>query len=178
MVISAKSSNHHSFSTTPSHLHPPDANTPNFPPKNLPSPWAQVVRGADPESAAAIHQSPPSTSSSSSSLIADQVPSSDPSPKVIPASPRVDNSNTVSAADSSEGAEDNADHSKKPVWNKPSNGVVVETGPVMGAESWPALSASTKGSAKLPAESSSKTISDGSLSNSQVWFKYIPLFSA
>ncbi|KAK7376689.1 hypothetical protein VNO80_02103 [Phaseolus coccineus] len=164
MVTTAKSSNHHSSTTPPSHLHPADA---NFPPKNLPSPWAQVVRGGDPESPPAIHQSPPSTSSSSSSLINEHPPSSDNSPKVIPASPPLDNSNTVGVADSSDAAEDNADLSKKPVWNKPSNGVVVETGPVMGAESWPALSASTKASVKLPAESPSKTVADGSLSTSQ-----------
>jgi len=148
-----------------------DANS--FPRKNLPSPWAQVVRGGEPESGPGIHPSPPSTSSSSSSLITDQTPSSD-SPKLIPSSPPpMDNSNTVAVADSSDGAEDNADRSKKPVWNRPSNGVVLETGPVMGAESWPALSASTKGSAKLQPESSSKIVADGSLSTSQVLFKYI-----
>ncbi|KHN12624.1 La-related protein 1B [Glycine soja] len=96
-----------------------------------------------------------SSSSSSSSLVADQAP-------------EVDNSNTVGDVDSSDGAEGNADRSKKLVWNKPSNGVVVETGPVMGAaESWPTLLASTKGSAKLPPESSSNTVIDyGSLSTS------------
>ena len=49
------SSNHH----TPSGA----ADTYSFPRKNLPSPWAQVVRGADSEP---NHQSPPSSSSSSS----------------------------------------------------------------------------------------------------------------
>ncbi|WVY89031.1 hypothetical protein V8G54_037900 (chloroplast) [Vigna mungo] len=171
MVTTAKSPNHHSSSTA---SRPADANSPKFPRKNLPSPWAQVVRGGESESVSAINQSPPSTSSSTSSLITDQALSSDCSPKVIPpSSPAMDNSNTVGVADSSDDAEDNADRSKKPVWNKPSNGVVVVTGPVMGAESWPSLSASTKGSVKLPAESSSKTVADGSLSTSQVWFKYI-----
>ncbi|KAJ7966904.1 La-related protein 1C-like [Quillaja saponaria] len=55
---------------------------------------------------------------------------------------------------------------KKLAWNKPSNGVI-EVGPVMGAVSWPALSESTKVSAKSSADSYSKTVSDGSLSNSQ-----------
>ncbi|KAH1095756.1 hypothetical protein GLYMA_14G221100v4 [Glycine max] len=167
MVTAAKSSNHHSPPSAPSPAQPGDGNSPKFPRKNLPSPWAQVVRGGEPESAGGIHQSPPSSSSSSSSsLVADQAPSSE----VIPVSSPVDNSNTVGDVDSSDGAEGNADCSKKPVWNKPSNGVVVvETGPVMGAaESWPTLLASTKGSAKLPAESSSKTVTDdGSLSTSQ-----------
>ncbi|QCD98738.1 lupus La protein [Vigna unguiculata] len=166
MVTTAKSPNHHSSSTAPPQVQSADV-SPKFPRKNLPSPWAQVVRGGEPESVPGIYQSPPSTSSSSSSLIADQVFSSDSPPKIIPASPPMDNSNTVAVADSFDVAEDNADRSKKPVWNKPSNGVVLETGPVMGAESWPALSASTKGSAKLPAESSSKTVADGSLSTSQ-----------
>ncbi|WVY89028.1 hypothetical protein V8G54_037903 (chloroplast) [Vigna mungo] len=173
MVTTAKSPHHHTVSAAPAQLQQSvDANSPKFPRKNFPSPWAQVVRGGEPESTSVIHQSPPSTSSSSSSLITDQALSSDCSPKVISLSPPMDNSNTVGVADSSDVAEDNADRSKKPVWNKPSNGVV-ETGPVMGAESWPSLSASTKGSAKLPAESSSKTVADGSLSTSQVWFKYI-----
>ncbi|TKY57611.1 La-related protein 1C [Spatholobus suberectus] len=168
MVTTAKSSNHHSPPSAPSPAQPSDGNSPKFPRKNLPSPWAQVVRGGEPESAAGIHQSPPpsSSSSSSSSLAADQAPSSECSPKVIPASPPVDNYNTVGAVDSSDGSEGNADRSKKPVWNKPSNGIV-ESGPVMGAESWPALSESTKASAKLPAESSSKTVAEGSLSTSQ-----------
>ncbi|BAT82871.1 hypothetical protein LR48_Vigan07g276600 [Vigna angularis] len=167
MVTTTKSLNHpNHHSSAPSQMQS-DANSPKFPRKNLPSPWAQVVRGGESESGPGIHQSPPSTSSSTSSLITDQALSSDCSPKVIPPSPAMDNSNTVGVADSSDDAEDNADRSKKPVWNKPSNGVVVETGPVMGAESWPSLSASTKGSAKLPAESSSKTVADGSLSTSQ-----------
>ncbi|XP_022772625.1 la-related protein 1C-like isoform X2 [Durio zibethinus] len=56
--------------------------------------------------------------------------------------------------------------SKKPAWNKPSNGVV-EVGPVMGAASWPALSESARASPKSLADSSSKTFPDGSLSTSQ-----------
>ncbi|KAL2346222.1 hypothetical protein Fmac_000222 [Flemingia macrophylla] len=49
------SSNHHSPTSA--------AENPNFPRKNLPSPWAQVVRGADSEP---NYQSTPSSSSSSS----------------------------------------------------------------------------------------------------------------
>ncbi|KAG4931804.1 hypothetical protein AAZX31_17G246300 [Glycine max] len=155
MVTAAKSSNHHSPPSAPSPAQPSDANSPKFRRKNLPSPWVQLVHGGEPQPGSGIHQSPPSSSSSSSSLVADQAP-------------EVDNSNTVGDVDSSDGAEGNADRSKKLVWNKPSNGVVVETGPVMGAaESWPTLLASTKGSAKLPPESSSNTVIDyGSLSTS------------
>ncbi|XP_027355233.1 la-related protein 1C-like [Abrus precatorius] len=51
------SSNHHSPTSA--------AASPKFPRKNLPSPWAQVVRGPDTEP---NRQSPPSSSSSSSSL--------------------------------------------------------------------------------------------------------------
>ncbi|RDY14602.1 La-related protein 1C, partial [Mucuna pruriens] len=162
----AKSSNHHSPSSAPSTAQHGEGNSPTFPQKNLPSPWAQVVRGSELESAASIHQSPPS----SSSLAADQAPPSECFPKVASALTLVESSNTVgvvTVVDSSDGPEGNVDCSKKPVWNKPSNGVVVETGPVMGAESWPALSESTKASAKLPAESASKTVADGSLSTSQ-----------
>ncbi|KAK7351769.1 hypothetical protein VNO77_11456 [Canavalia gladiata] len=123
------SSNHHSPTGA--------ADSPKFPRKNLPSPWAQVVRGPDSEP---NRQSPPSSSSSSSSL--DSV-----------------NSNSA-AVDTS----DAAGPPTKPAWKRPSNGVA-EVGPVMGAVSWPPLSQSTKPSAKsTPENSSAKTATDdGSL---------------
>ncbi|XP_020206485.1 la-related protein 1C [Cajanus cajan] len=164
MVTTAKSSNHHSRPSAPPPAQPIDGSSPKFWRKNLSSPWAQVVCGGEPESVADINQSPPSPSSSSS-LVADQLPLSECSPKVLLSSSPVHNCNTVGAADCSESCEGNVDRFKKPIWKKPSNGV--ECGPVMGAESWPALSVSTKGSAKLSAESSSKTVVDGSLSTSQ-----------
>ncbi|MED6180789.1 hypothetical protein PIB30_013682 [Stylosanthes scabra] len=176
VTTTESSSNHHSPPITA--VPPAESDSPKFPRKNLPSPWAQVVRGADPESTAGTPQSPPpppsSASSSSSSLAAsvasvpEQLPSSDSSsPKAVAASPPVDNSSVVTAPpDSSDGGDGNAGRSKKPAWNKPSNGVVSEAGPVMGG-SWPALSESTKGAAKLAAESSSKTALDASLSTSQ-----------
>ncbi|XP_020959269.1 la-related protein 1C isoform X2 [Arachis ipaensis] len=169
------SSNHHS---PPMTAVPPESDSPKFPRKNLPSPWAQVVRGAEPESTAGTPQSPPppppSSASSSSSLAAsvasvpEQLPSSDSSsPKAVAVSPPVDNRSVVAAPpDSSDGGEGNAGRSKKPAWNKPSNGVVSEAGLVMGG-SWPALSESTKGTPKLAAEPSSKTALDASLSTSQ-----------
>lgn len=161
MVSTAKSPNHHSPPSAPSPASQSgDGNSPKFPRKNLPSPWSQVVRGGEPEPTAGIHQSSPS--SSSSSLATDQAPSTEVIGSHLPPG---DNSNAVGVVDSSDGSEGNADRSKKPVWNKPSNGVV-ETGAVMGAESWPALSASPKRSAKLP-ESSTKTVHGVSLSTSQ-----------
>jgi la-related protein 1 len=73
-----------------------------------------------------------------------------------------------------EGSENglNGNAGKRPAWNKPSNGPGPEVGPVMGgAVSWPALSESTRASAKLPSESL-KGLSDiGSpVAISQVWF--------
>ncbi|RDX78699.1 La-related protein 1C, partial [Mucuna pruriens] len=105
------------------------ADNPNFSRKNLPSPWAQVVRGADSEP---NHPSPPSSSASSSSL---------------------DSVNSNSAA------VDTCDATVKPVWKRPSNGIA-EVGSVMGAVSWPALSESTKPTAKLTSDSSAKTATD------------------
>lgn len=186
--------NNHSPTSVPSPA-PPSAetNNPNFIRKNLPSPWAQVVRGgsgwdteSQSQSPTGIHQSLPSSSSSSSSSLTtvDQPPPSDDSPKaaVVSSSPKAvvvssplpapmeKNSNTI-ASDGGDGG--NAGGSKKPAWNKqPLNGVAVEIGPVMGAESWPALSESAKIPGKLPPESSSSKIAppaavDGSPSTSQ-----------
>ena len=186
VTTTESSSNHHSPTSAPSSAAALSADSssssPKFPRKNLPSPWAQVVRGGgEPESTAGTrHSPPPSSSSSSSSLSAsaasvpDQPPQSadsSPSPKAaVPASPPVDNWSIVTAPlDSSDGGDGNAGRSKKPAWNKPSNGVVSEA--VMG-DSWPALSASTKAvTGKLAAESNSKTAVDGSLSTSQVRFQ-------
>ncbi|KAI3813636.1 hypothetical protein L1987_18365 [Smallanthus sonchifolius] len=52
---------------------------------------------------------------------------------------------------------------KKPVWSKPSNGVVEVVSPVMGAVSWPALGESTKSAPKSSSSESLHTLSDGSL---------------
>ncbi|XP_058758823.1 uncharacterized protein LOC131632072 isoform X2 [Vicia villosa] len=77
--------------------------------------------------------------------------------------------NTVKIVDIGDGSDGNAGRSKKPAWNKLANRVVIETGPVKGAESWPALSESTKVSAKSIAESDSKdAVADGSTSTSQL----------
>ncbi|KAI3709740.1 hypothetical protein L2E82_39506 [Cichorium intybus] len=49
---------------------------------------------------------------------------------------------------------------KKPVWNRPSNGVVEVVSPVVGA-AWPALGDSTKASLKSSSSESLKALSDG-----------------
>ncbi|KAF7829545.1 la-related protein 1C-like [Senna tora] len=157
MVTTADSSSNHHSPTNAG-----DTNSPKFPRKNLPSAWAQVVRGGDTELHSGIHQSLPSSSLSTS--LADQPPFSDSSPKAASASPPLDNSN-IAAGDSSDANDSNAGRLKRPAWNKPSNGVV--EAPVMGAVSWPALSESTKTPTKSSANSSSKTATDGSLSTSQ-----------
>ncbi|GAB4848439.1 hypothetical protein Ancab_003135 [Ancistrocladus abbreviatus] len=63
----------------------------------------------------------------------------------------------------------NGHGAKKPVWNRQPPRIVnsLESGPVMGAASWPALSESTKASPKLSPSDSSKFPADGSISSSQ-----------
>ncbi|TQE07557.1 hypothetical protein C1H46_006877 [Malus baccata] len=139
---------------------------------SLPSPWAKVVRGGEPEAV----QSPPSSSSSLSSMgnsAPEQTPFSNcsqsskaarSSPPPPPHTPE-----GFSAADSPNGHNSNAGGPKKLAWNKPSNGVV-EVSPVtvMDASSWPALSESARASPKLPADSSPKTVSEASVSEAIV----------
>ncbi|XP_021827634.1 la-related protein 1C-like [Prunus avium] len=150
---------------------------------SLPSPWAKVVRGAEPE---AVHQSPPSSSSSLSSLgtsAPEQTPFSDcsvsskaarSSPPPLPL-PAADGS---SAAEGSNGNNGNAARPKKPAWNKPANDVVeVSPTTVMGAVSWPALSESTRASPKLPADSSSKTVSDATVTHGSVSVSQAPVIT-
>ena len=140
-------------------------NSPQFRRKNQSPAWAQVVRGES-ESISAVHHHQTQLSVSQPELAA---PLSDSSPpKMASPSPPPD------AGEGSDGGNDgNAARPKKLAWNKPSNapsnGGVVEVSPVMGAFSWPALSESTKASPKSSADSTSKTLSDSSLSTSQVW---------
>ncbi|PIA24753.1 hypothetical protein AQUCO_44200001v1, partial [Aquilegia coerulea] len=92
--------------------------------------------------------------------IPDSVVSSSPPPEISIAE--------ALPPDISDGGNNNAAtaaKSKKPAWNKPSNGAPVEVSPVMGAVSWPALSDSAKASPKSSSESL-KTLSDGSASAS------------
>lgn len=133
---------------------PAATNSPNFPRKNLTSPWAQVVRGADSEplnNQSSPPQPPPQSSSSSSLDSANLVAAA---AITAVAAIAVDNTN----ADKNN---NNAGNPKKHAWKNASNGVVAEVSPVMGAVSWPALSA--KSSAKLTSDSSS-AVAEGSIS--------------
>lgn len=135
----------------------------NFPRKNLTSPWAQVVRGA--------------YSSSSSEPLNNQSPPPPP-PQSVSSSSSLDSANLVAAITAVAVVVDNNNSNadkinnvvsanpKKPAWKNTSNGVVVaEVSPVMGAVSWPALSA--KPSAKLTSDSTSAADGAGSISISQ-----------
>ncbi|AES74061.1 putative lupus La protein [Medicago truncatula] len=136
----------------------PDSSS-NFPPKNLTSPWAKVVRGADSSSSSSepLNNHPPHSVSSSSSLDSANLVAAITAAVVV-----VDNNN--SNADKINNVV-NA-NPKKPAWKNTSNGLVVaEVSPVMGAVSWPALSA--KPSAKLTSDSISAVDGAGSISISQ-----------
>lgn len=141
-------------------------------PRVVTSPWSQIVRGggggggeseviSSPVMMAAVPVAVTSPASPSWSLVQEQV-SSNASPdwspsKVVP--------EAVSSPDDSgtEGQADGSDNmSKKPVWNRPSNGVVEAVSPVMGA-AWPALGESTKAATKSSSSESLKTLSDGLL---------------
>ncbi|KAL1343967.1 hypothetical protein HN51_017883 [Arachis hypogaea] len=168
MVTTAadSSSNHHSpIVAAATTTNVPTSNL-NFPRKNLPSPWAQVVRGTDVEPpSAAVHQLLSPSSCSSSSATDQLLQSSDPSPPF-----ESSNSDGATAAAASvdslnaDKAGNNAGGPKKPAWRRQSNGVEDACAvKVMDAVSWPALSDSTKPTTKLsPEASSSKTAFDGS----------------
>ncbi|KAL5706421.1 hypothetical protein ACHQM5_024591 [Ranunculus cassubicifolius] len=116
------------------------------------APWANIVRAAESELVPAA----PSSDS--------QIPDSDGSGS----SSSQSNNNTpdISGAEAPPDISDNSNvaKSKKPAWNKPSNGNGVAE--VMGAVSWPALSDSAKASPKSSSESL-KALADGSVSASQ-----------
>ncbi|XP_008806121.1 la-related protein 1C-like [Phoenix dactylifera] len=122
------------------------------------SPWARVVRG-EPESVPEAPSSPPPPAPISSSEPPDRSPSpveNAASSSAPPPSESADHgSNGNAAADAPRG--------KKPAWNMPPNGSN-EAGPVMGADSWPPLSESTRVSPKSSSSDSLKALSDGSVS--------------
>lgn len=67
------------------------------------------------------------------------------------------------------GGSSGSNATKKPAWNKPSNGATAKISTVMGAVSWPALSESARASPKKSSSSDSlKVLSDGPVSLSQV----------
>ncbi|KAJ4967142.1 hypothetical protein NE237_018991 [Protea cynaroides] len=128
--------------------------------RNLPSPWAHVVRES--EAVPAAPSSPLSSLPATATM--EQTPHLDSSP--VKSSP--ENSGLEVQLDNSfndNNNNSNAARTKKPAWNKPSNGVL-EVGPVMGAVSWPALSESTRASPKSSTDSL-KALSDGSTTMSQ-----------
>ncbi|KAG1360992.1 putative La-related protein [Cocos nucifera] len=127
----------------------------------LSSPWARVVRG-DPEAVPAAPSSPPPPASISSLEPSDRYPSP------------VENaaSSTAAAAAAPSESPDHGSNGnaavaaprvKKLAWNMPPNGSN-EAGPVMGADSWPPLSESTRVSPKSSSSDSLKALSDGSFS--------------
>ncbi|CAI9763523.1 unnamed protein product [Fraxinus pennsylvanica] len=63
------------------------------------------------------------------------------------------------------GSRSGSNATKKPAWNKPSNGATAEISSVMGAVSWPALSESARAPTKKSSSSDSlKALSDGTVS--------------
>ena len=138
------------------------------------SAWSQIVRG-DPEvvspvlvatvgSAPAAVPAPAPASPSWSSVqehVSNFSPDWSPSKVVQEAVSSPDDSGTEGQPDGSDNS-GGSNASKKPVWNRPSNGVVEAVSPVMGA-AWPALGESTKASPKSSSSESLKALSDGSL---------------
>ncbi|WCJ32708.1 La-related protein 1C [Euphorbia peplus] len=128
------------------------------------SPWTTIVRG---ESDAAAATATVTAVASPSSPLARSEPTvvvvatGAPEPVVLVASPS--SSSMVADDESSDNGNGNGNGSngnagKRPVWNKPSNGVV-EVGAVMGAVSWPALGESARASGKPSQDSLSKDVS-------------------
>ncbi|KAD7479078.1 hypothetical protein E3N88_02214 [Mikania micrantha] len=122
--------------------------------RGVTSPWIQIVRGGGGESESVSPVSVATVGSDSAPAVPVSVPehvsnvSSDWSKSVPEAVSSVDDS----------GTEDQADASKKPAWNRPSNVVVDAVSPVMD-EAWPALSESTKPTLKSSSSESLKALS-------------------
>lgn len=132
------------------------------PRKNLPSPWAQVVRGV--ESISTVATGPVSPS-----------PTPPPPPPTMvsdcpePANVTVSSGQKFSPENLPENScntDDNADRSKKPAWRRPLNGVIEPSSVMGGSVSWPALSESTRSTIKTSSDSL-KPLSEGSASGSQ-----------
>lgn len=130
--------------------------------KNPSSSWAQVVR-VEPEPSFAANIAPSPSSTSPTPFNSEKNLASESSPKAVQLTP----DNPAATSESSDSKGDNAGgRSKKQAWKKPSNGVL-EVSPLGAISSWPALSESARAPSKSPAESSSKSIPDGSTSTSQ-----------
>lgn len=137
--------------------------------RGVSSPWSQIVRrgGGEPEViapvvVATVGSAPASPSRSSvQEHVANSSPDWSPAKLVQEAVSSPDDSGTEGQADGSDNSGGN-NAAKKPVWNRPSNGVVEVVSPVMGA-AWPALGESTKASLKSSSSDSLKALSDGPL---------------
>ncbi|CAI9117043.1 OLC1v1018355C1 [Oldenlandia corymbosa var. corymbosa] len=146
------------------------ANSPQSRRRNLQSPWAQVVRGVEPESSSATVSVAAPRSPSSSPPLAAAV-----APLAPEQSPQLETENSSAPESQPENSDDGngngnggnavAARSKRPAWSKPLNGLVVEGTSVMGDVSWPALAEASQ----LTGKSSSDSLKaqDGSTSSSQ-----------
>ncbi|KVI02922.1 la-related protein 1C-like [Cynara cardunculus var. scolymus] len=131
------------------------------------APWSKIVRGGSDEfSPPVVFVTAPAASPSSSS-VQEQIinASSDwyPSKAVPETTSSPDDSGTECQPEVSDNVGGCSNAIKKPVWSKPSNGIVEAVSPVMGAVSWPALGESTKASPKSSSSESLQALSDGSL---------------
>lgn len=115
--------------------------SPNHSPKpGVSSPWSQIVAAAAPPS------SPPPPAAYQSS----------PAAAVVVISLPAEESVTVTeSSDDGFVLRHNGNNGKRPAWNKPSNEASSSEvkPPFMGEDSWPALSESTRASAKSPSPS-------------------------
>ncbi|KAL3634307.1 hypothetical protein CASFOL_021361 [Castilleja foliolosa] len=123
--------------------------------RNLTSPWASVVRGDSEQPSAAA------APGSSSSPPAEQQVS-------VPENTLVENSGSEAQPESPDVNNDtNAGQQRRPVWNRPSNGVVEPASVMGGSVSWPALSEITRPVLRSSTDSP-RPVSNGSPSSSQV----------
>ncbi|GAB4847582.1 hypothetical protein Ancab_026645 [Ancistrocladus abbreviatus] len=145
------------------------------------SPWTQIVKsGGGGESEVSVTGMTPASPSAPAAVVAaaavvvqQQTSPSKKGPVVTSQEKEKENSMVEVQAQQTESSSGNGNGSgngiKKPVWNRQPPPIVnsLESGPVMGAASWPALSESTKASPKLSPSDSSKFPADGSISLSQ-----------
>ncbi|XP_023766883.1 la-related protein 1C isoform X2 [Lactuca sativa] len=134
--------------------------------RGVSSPWSKIVRGDSGElPLPVVSVTPPAVSPSLSIQEHIANPSSDCSPPkaVADSASSPDDSGTECQSEGSGSGGGGSNAVKKPVWSKPSNGVVEVVSPVMGAVSWPALGESTKPSPKSSSSESLQSLSDGSL---------------
>ncbi|KAL1561110.1 la-related protein 1C-like isoform X2 [Salvia divinorum] len=120
--------------------------------RSLPSPWASVVRGdSDPNSSSAAAAAVSTTSPESSSAATSSPPMEE-----------------AFSSDNSESQPENGDSiARRPVWNRPLNGVVEPVTVMGGAVSWPALSETTRSVPRSSSDASRIAI-DGSAPSSQI----------